>query len=217
MKQSLLNDSIAVQKHGSARKLFLCGSKRSKKKQRALANLATLEETLTYEEVHLYYPHANFKRPIVLIGPTNIGRHELRQRIMLDTERFAAAVPHTSRSRRDGEMDGVDYHFISRSEFELHIKQGEHGFSANQSISVTASFGIDFSGFILSTGKFVEHGQYEGNYYGTSLGAIEAVVQSGKICVLNLHVHSIHVLRQGPAGEKGFLNRSTYYDEADTI
>jgi MAGUK p55 subfamily protein 5 len=93
---------------------------------------------------------------------------------MQDTERFAAAVPHTSRSRRDGEIDGIDYHFISRQQFEQDIKDG----------------------------KFVEHGEYEKNYYGTSLGAIEAVVQSGKICVLNLHVHSIPILRQGHAGAK---------------
>lgn len=73
-------------------------------------------------------------------------------------------------------MDGVDYHFITRNEFELYIRQG----------------------------KFVEHGQYEGNYYGTSLGAIEAVVQSGKICVLNLHVQSIHILRQSSAGRFNF-------------
>lgn len=48
---------------------------------------------LTYEEVALYYPRANHKRPIVLIGPPNIGRHELRQRLMQDSERFAAAIP----------------------------------------------------------------------------------------------------------------------------
>lgn len=48
---------------------------------------------LTYEEVALYYPRANHKRPIVLIGPPNIGRHELRQRLMHDSERFAAAIP----------------------------------------------------------------------------------------------------------------------------
>lgn len=35
----------------------------------------------------------NHKRPIVLIGPPNIGRHELRQRLMEDSDRFAAAVP----------------------------------------------------------------------------------------------------------------------------
>jgi len=46
----------------------------------------------------------------------------------------------------------------------------------------------------------VEHGEYEKNYYGTSFAAIEAVVQSGKICILNLHVHSVPLLRQGQAG-----------------
>lgn len=51
------------------------------------------EEILTYEEVSLYYPRANNKRPIVLIGPPNIGRHELRQKLMEDSERFAAAIP----------------------------------------------------------------------------------------------------------------------------
>lgn len=52
------------------------------------------EEILTYEEVELYYPQPNRKRPIVLIGPPNVGRHDLRQRLMeSDYERFAAAVP----------------------------------------------------------------------------------------------------------------------------
>lgn len=54
------------------------------------------EEILTYEEVALYYPRASHKRPIVLIGPPNIGRHELRQRLMADSDRFAAAVPRKS-------------------------------------------------------------------------------------------------------------------------
>lgn len=52
-----------------------------------------VDEILTYEEVALYYPRANHKRPIVLIGPPNIGRHELRQKLMEDSERFAAAIP----------------------------------------------------------------------------------------------------------------------------
>lgn len=97
---------------------------------------------MTYEEVYFYHPRNNFKvsqhllccehkfiriqilqRPIVLIGPSNIGRHELRQRLMQDTERFAAAVPHTSRPRKDGEIDGIDYHFISRQMFEQDIEE----------------------------------------------------------------------------------------------
>jgi len=79
------------------------------------------EEILTYEEVALYYPRADRKRPVVLIGPPNIGRHELRQRLMQDTDQFAAAIPHTSRPKRADEVDGQDYHFISRLQFEQDI------------------------------------------------------------------------------------------------
>ncbi|XP_063894657.1 uncharacterized protein Sdt isoform X1 [Helicoverpa armigera] len=125
------------------------------------------EEILTYEEVALYYPRASHKRPIVLIGPPNIGRHELRQRLMEDSSRFAAAVPHTSRPRKDHEVPGQDYHFISRTQFEADILNR----------------------------KFVEHGEYEKAYYGTSLEAIREVVNSGKICVLNLHPQSLKILR----------------------
>ncbi|XP_060804196.1 protein PALS1 isoform X1 [Amyelois transitella] len=125
------------------------------------------EEILTYEEVGLYYPRASHKRPIVLIGPPNIGRHELRQRLMEDSSRFAAAVPHTSRPRKDHEVPGQDYHFISRTQFEADILNR----------------------------KFVEHGEYEKAYYGTSLEAIREVVNSGKICVLNLHPQSLKILR----------------------
>lgn len=84
---------------------LLCARKGRKKKKKAsseagyplYATAATddtePEEILTYEEVSLYYPRASHKRPIVLIGPPNIGRHELRQRLMADSDRFAAAVP----------------------------------------------------------------------------------------------------------------------------
>lgn len=158
---------------------LLCARKGRKKKKKpssehgyplyatATAEDPDPEEILTYEEVALYYPRASHKRPIVLIGPPNIGRHELRQRLMADSERFAAAIPHTSRPQREGEIPGQDYHFISRQQFESDILAR----------------------------KFVEHGEYEKAYYGTSLEAIRAVVASGKICVLNLHPQSLKLLR----------------------
>ena len=68
-------------------------------------------------------------------------------------------ISDTSRPPREDEKDGIDYHFVSRHILEQDI--------ANQ--------------------KFVEFGEYEKNLYGTSLNAIRAVVQSGKICILNLH------------------------------
>ena len=65
----------------------------------------------------------------------------------------------TSRPRKEEEQDSKDYHFVQRHQFESDIV-------AN---------------------KFVEHGEFEKNLYGTSLEAIRQVVGSGKICVLNLH------------------------------
>nr|CAD7412657.1 unnamed protein product [Timema poppensis] len=183
MKQTITGEKTTKEKSKKAGTL-LCAKKNPKKKKKkapygsyndggyplyttSTADDYDADEILTYEEVLLYYPRANHKRPVVLIGPPNIGRHELRQRLMEDSERFAAAIPHTSRARKDGEVDGHDYHFISRAQFELDI---------------------------LSR-KFVEHGEYEKAYYGTSLDAIRSVVNSGKICVLNLHPQSLKILR----------------------
>lgn len=88
----------------SATSTLLCARKGRRKRKKAnnehgypLYATTTHEEPepeiLTYEEVILYYPRSAHKRPIVLIGPPNIGRHELRQRLMADSDRFAAAVP----------------------------------------------------------------------------------------------------------------------------
>eukprot|EP00092_Neocalanus_flemingeri_P035888 GFUD01039073.1.p1 GENE.GFUD01039073.1~~GFUD01039073.1.p1 ORF type:complete len:824 (+),score=148.06 GFUD01039073.1:349-2820(+) len=152
---------------------FLCARRSNKRKKKEIPYSAhyhdefDAEDTVTYEEVALYYPRPNRKRPVVLIGPPNIGRHELRQRLMTDNGRFSAAIPHTSRTRRDDELDGADYHFITRLQFEQDILAR----------------------------KFVEHGEYEKAYYGTSLEAIRSVVNSEKICVLNLHPQSLRILK----------------------
>jgi MAGUK p55 subfamily protein 5 len=126
------------------------------------------EEILTYEEVSLYYPQPNRKRPIVLIGPPSVGRQELRQRIMESNhERFASAIPHTSRPMRMNEMNGRDYHFVERAEFEADIAEG----------------------------RFVEYGEYEKHLFGTSMESIRQVVNAGKICILNFHPQSMRILK----------------------
>lgn len=83
---------------------FLCAKRSGRKKPRRRANNylnddidggigSELDEIIAYEEVTLYYPRSDRKRPVVLIGPPNIGRHELRQRLMTDSDRFSAAIP----------------------------------------------------------------------------------------------------------------------------
>ncbi|XP_028295354.1 MAGUK p55 subfamily member 5-A-like isoform X1 [Gouania willdenowi] len=146
-------------------------SKKSKKlkKKSALNNKNTdNDDVLTYEEMSLYHQPANRKRPITLIGPTNSGHDELRRRLLsIEPERFAVAVPHTTRNARMIEKNGRDYHFVSRSAFEAD----------------------------LATGKFIESGEYEKNLYGTSTDSVRQVINSGRICVLCLHSRSLQVLR----------------------
>ncbi|GFR19242.1 MAGUK p55 subfamily member 5 [Trichonephila clavata] len=182
MKQAVVGD---VKEKKSKKGKFLCAKRHHRRKKKKMYNLSYNDDTdaeqiLTYEEVRLYYPRAHQKRPLVLIGPQKVGRHELRQRLMEDTNRFAAAVPHTSRTKKDSEVNGVDYFFISRTQFEADILAG----------------------------RFVEHGEYQKSYYGTSLDAIRSVIESGKTCVLNLHPQpttqttrtepglSIHIMEQ---------------------
>ncbi|NXF18290.1 MPP5 protein, partial [Rhodinocichla rosea] len=160
MKQTIEEDK-EPEKSG---KLW-CAKKNKKKRKKVLYNANKNddydnEEILTYEEMSLYHQPANRKRPIVLIGPQNCGQNELRQRLMNnEVDRFATAVPHTTRSRRETEAAGRDYHFISRQAFESDI----------------------------AAGKFIEYGEFEKNLYGTSIDSVRQVINSGKICLLNLH------------------------------
>ncbi|XP_030299709.1 protein PALS1 isoform X1 [Sparus aurata] len=168
MKQTIEEDK-EPEKSG---KLW-CAKKNKRKRKKLLYNShrnddADNEEILTYEEMALYHQPANRKRPIALIGPTSCGQAELRQRLLSNQpERFAGAVPHTTRSRREGELSGRDYHFVSRQTFE-----------AEQAV-----------------GKLIESGEFEKNLYGTSTDSVRQVINTGKICVLCLHTQALKVLR----------------------
>ncbi|KAH9363129.1 hypothetical protein HPB48_014089 [Haemaphysalis longicornis] len=122
----------------------------------------------TYEEVARLYPRPGLHRPIVLIGPPGVGRNELKRRLVAsDPDKFKTTIPYTSRPMKPWEVDGRDYYFVSRAEMEEKIRQG----------------------------RFVEHGEYRGNLYGTSLDTVRAIVDMGYICVLNPHPQALKMLR----------------------
>lgn len=170
-----LRHTIGAEDKENQKKGRSCSCGRSNKKKRKKNKTRDEhEEVLSYEEMARYYPEPNRRRPIILIGPPNVGRHELRQRLMeSDFDRFAAAVPHTSRPKkipRDGEepeIEGRDYYFVSREMFETAIM-------AN---------------------KFIEYGDFEKNLYGTSVDAVKEVVNNGKICVLNTDPEALYILK----------------------
>ncbi|XP_043085383.1 MAGUK p55 subfamily member 7 [Puntigrus tetrazona] len=123
----------------------------------------------TYEEVTAYRrKHGDRHRLVVLVGPTGVGLNELKRKLLIsDPQHFSVTIPHTSRSKRHQESDGVEYHFISKHLFEADIQNN----------------------------KFIEHGEYKGNYYGTSFDSVRSVLSKNKVCLLDVQPHTLKHLR----------------------
>uniref|UniRef100_A0A915KC41 MAGUK p55 subfamily member 7 n=1 Tax=Romanomermis culicivorax TaxID=13658 RepID=A0A915KC41_ROMCU len=122
-----------------------------------------------YEDIVHMYPDSRFKRPVVLIGPSGVGRNELKRRlILLNPDRFATTVPYTSRKARPDETDGVQYNFVSRAIMEQWMNEN----------------------------RFLEYGEYKGNLYGTTLDNIQRIsTDLNRICILTPHSQAIRVIR----------------------
>ncbi|XP_063747341.1 discs large homolog 1-like protein isoform X4 [Eleginops maclovinus] len=123
------------------------------------------EETLlTYQPV--MQQEATYTRPVIVLGP-------MKDRVNDDLisefpDKFGSCVPHTTRPRRDYEVDGRDYHFMSSREvMEQEIQ--EH--------------------------KFIEAGQYNNHLYGTSIQSVKEVAEKGKHCILDVSGNAIKRLQ----------------------
>uniref|UniRef100_A0A8C9VSM9 MAGUK p55 scaffold protein 4 n=1 Tax=Scleropages formosus TaxID=113540 RepID=A0A8C9VSM9_SCLFO len=122
-----------------------------------------------YEEVVRHRRHPQDKpRLVALMGPSGVGVNELRRRLIaMDPNTFQGPVPHTTRPRKHHEEWGREYHFIGRELFEN----------------------------MVYNHRFLEYGEYRGHLYGTSINAIKSVLDSGKICVVDIEPHGIRVVR----------------------
>ncbi|XP_078393997.1 MAGUK p55 subfamily member 7 isoform X1 [Cetorhinus maximus] len=123
----------------------------------------------TYEEVVSYQHQHNEKyRLVVLVGPSGVGLNELKRKLLIsDSQHYGVTVPHTTRPKRSQETDGVEYHFISKHLFETDVQNN----------------------------KFIEHGEYRGNLYGTSIDSVRHVLAKNKVCLLDIQCHTIKHLR----------------------
>ena len=107
---------------------------------------------------------------IVISGPAGSGKGTVNAQL-LESEDYAYSVSATTRAPRAGEVDGVNYHFISTWEFERRIRDGE----------------------------MLEYTNYCGNYYGTPLKEAEEVLESGKNLILEIEVEgALNVKRLYP-------------------
>uniref|UniRef100_A0A674N1E2 MAGUK p55 scaffold protein 7a n=1 Tax=Takifugu rubripes TaxID=31033 RepID=A0A674N1E2_TAKRU len=149
-------------------------SKRDKKTNKAMyeskkSEMYDMADVPTYEEVTPYHRLAGAKhRLVVFVGPTGVGLNELKKKLLIsDPQHFGVTIPHTSRAKRNQESDGVEYHFISKHLFETDIHNN----------------------------KFIEYGEYKGNYYGTSLDSIRSILSKNKVCLLDVQPQMIKHLR----------------------
>ncbi|EAY01469.1 Guanylate kinase family protein [Trichomonas vaginalis G3] len=108
-------------------------------------------------------------RPIIFAGPSGVGKGTIINHLMEKyKDQFAYSVSHTTRKPREGEVDGVDYIFVSREKMEKDIKDG----------------------------KFIEYNYIHGNIYGTSYEALENVTKSGKICIFDVNLDASLAMKQ---------------------
>ncbi|XP_059680496.1 disks large homolog 3 isoform X5 [Gavia stellata] len=117
-------------------------------------------EPVTRQEIH-------YARPVIILGPT---KDRINDDLISEfPHKFGSCVPHTTRPRRENEVDGQDYHFVvSREQMEKDIQDN----------------------------KFIEAGQFNDNLYGTSIQSVRAVAERGKHCILDVSGNAIKRLQQ---------------------
>ncbi|XP_075950797.1 MAGUK p55 subfamily member 4-like isoform X1 [Anarhichas minor] len=122
-----------------------------------------------YEDVARYQRHPqDAHRLIALLGPSGVGVNELRRRLIeMNPNIFQGAVPHTSRAPKGYEESGREYYFTSRETFDN----------------------------MVYNNRFLEYGVYKGNLYGTSIESVRQVLNSGKICIMDIDPNAIQAVR----------------------
>src|SRR4051812_33046584 len=106
---------------------------------------------------------------IVLSGPSGVGKGTVRKEIFShpDTD-FEYSISMTTRLPREGEVDGVDYFFKTREQFEQLIEQG----------------------------KLLEYAEFVGNYYGTPVDYVRQTLDAGKDVFLEIEVKGARQVRE---------------------
>lgn len=104
---------------------------------------------------------------LVLSGPSGAGKSSLINKIKDHIGPTYFSISTTTRAMREGEEDGVHYHFVSVDEFKREIEQE----------------------------MFLEYAVVHGNYYGTSLGPVKKALKDGKLVIFDIDVQGHDAVR----------------------
>uniref|UniRef100_A0A8P4GC32 Protein associated with LIN7 2, MAGUK p55 family member a n=1 Tax=Dicentrarchus labrax TaxID=13489 RepID=A0A8P4GC32_DICLA len=151
---------------------MLCGTLTAKKKKKKMMYLTSKNAEFDRYELQIYEEVAKMppfqRKTLVVIGAQGVGRRSLKNRlIVMNPLRYGTTVPFTSRRPREEERDGQNYCFVMREEMEKDIKES----------------------------RYLEHGEYDGNLYGTKIDSIHEVVNAGRTCILDVNPQALKVLR----------------------
>ncbi|MCC5835531.1 MAG: guanylate kinase [Opitutales bacterium] len=104
---------------------------------------------------------------LIISGPAGVGKTTLCERLVECYPSLQRLVTTTTRKPRDGEVDGIDYHFLTKDEFQHRMKDG----------------------------AFIEWAKVHSNYYGSQRRHIEAVLESGNDVLLNIDIQGARAFR----------------------
>ena len=104
---------------------------------------------------------------LILSGPSGCGKSTLLKEVYKDISDYYFSISTTTRAPRVGEVNGVDYFFVTKEEFEKDIEND----------------------------NFLEYAKVHDNYYGTSLTPINKAVQEGKLVIFDIDVQGHEIVR----------------------
>ena len=103
----------------------------------------------------------------VFSGPSGVGKDTVLS-LLLTRSDLVKSVSATTRAPREGEVDGVDYYFVSKEEFER----------------------------LIETGEMLEYTVYAGNYYGTPKAPVERWLSEGSDVILKIEVDGFSQIKK---------------------
>ena len=104
---------------------------------------------------------------LILSGPSGCGKSTLLKEVYKEIKDYYFSISTTTRIPREGEVNGVDYFFVSKEEFENDIKNDD----------------------------FLEYALVHGNYYGTSLKPINKALNENKLVIFDIDVQGHEIVR----------------------
>lgn len=105
---------------------------------------------------------------LILSGPSGCGKSTLLKEVYKDIGDYYFSISTTTRAPRTGEVNGVDYFFVTKEEFEKDIENND----------------------------FMEYALVHGNYYGTSLKPINKALDEGKLVIFDIDVQGHEIVRK---------------------